>query len=74
MPFGFGGRGGYGRGGGRRFRGGRRWGWFGPRGPGGPPENCICSNCGVIMPHRLGPPCFHRRCPNCGSKMTRQFF
>ena len=71
MPFGFGrGRRGRGGGGGRGFRGGRQWGW----GPGRSPDNCICPNCGAIVPHRLGLPCFHTKCPKCGSQMTRQFF
>lgn len=75
MPFGFGKGGGKGgRGRARGFRGGRRQGWFGPRGPGGPPEICICPNCGTVVPHQLGLPCFRTRCPQCGSPMTRQFF
>ena len=77
MPFGFGrgwGKGGRGRG--RRSRGGRRPGSFGTGGfgPGGPPTNCICPNCGVIVPHQPAIPCFRTRCPQCGSPMTRQFF
>jgi len=75
MPFGFGrggGRGGRGRG--RGFRGGRRWGGFGSQGPTGPPETCICPNCGTIVPHQSGLPCFRTWCPNCSSPMTRQFF
>lgn len=66
MPFGFGrgkGRGGWGRG--RGFRGGRD--------PGGPPTNCICPNCSLIVPHKLALPCFRTKCPRCGSLMTRRF-
>lgn len=75
MPFGFGkgrGRGGDGRG--RGFGGSRGRGWFGPRGPVGPLETCICPNCERVVPHRRGLPCFQTRCPNCGAFMTRQFF
>jgi len=75
MPFGFGKgarRGGWGRG--RGFRGGRRRGWFGLGGPGGPPESCICPNCGIVVLHKRGLPCFQTKCSNCGSPMTRQFF
>jgi len=75
MPFGFG-RGGRGGGRGRSmgFRGGKKWGWFGPWGPAGPPETCICPNCGTVATHRSGLPCFRTKCHNCGSFMTRQFF
>ena len=72
MPFGFRrGRGRGGRGRGRGFRGGRGSGGFGP---GGPPVNCICPSCGLIVPHQRGVPCFQTRCSQCGSPMTRQFF
>ena len=66
MPFGFrkGGRG-------RGFRGGRGPGGFRP---GRPPTNCICPNCGAIVPHRPGLPCFQTRCARCDTPMTRQFF
>ena len=75
MPFGFGkGRGRGGRGHGRGFRGGRGRGIFGPQGPVGPPETCICPNCQTAVPHQLGLPCFRTRCPKCNSPMTRQFF
>ena len=68
MPFGFGrGRHGRGRGRGRDFRGGRGFG------PGGPPTNCICPNCGIVVPHRPASPCFQTKCPRCNSPMTRQF-
>lgn len=42
-------------------------------GPGGPPTNCICPQCGLAAPREPGIPCFQRRCPQCGSFMTRQF-
>lgn len=68
MRFSFGrgrGRGGPGRG--RGFRRGR-----GPEGF-GPPSNCICPNCGLIVPHKPGIPCFQTKCSRCGSPMTRRF-
>ncbi|HEC80898.1 MAG TPA: hypothetical protein ENI42_00520 [Thermoplasmatales archaeon] len=57
------GRDGTGPAGGRR--GGR--GGFG-LGPGG---ECICPNCGHKEPHQLGIPCYTRKCPKCGTPMTR---
>jgi len=71
MPFGSAkGRGSGKRGKGRRFRGGR-----GPRGfrSDGLPANCICPNCGLIVPQRPGLPCFKTRCISCGSALVRQF-
>ena len=68
MPFGFGTkRYGWGRRRGRGFRGGRGFG------PGGPPTNCICPKCGIVVPHHPASPCFQTKCPYCGSRMTRQF-
>ena len=69
MPFGFG------KG---RLRGkfgkGNRWG-RGRRGfeSGGPPANCICPECGAVIPHQSNIPCFQTKCPRCGSPMTRRF-
>ncbi|MDP8233816.1 MAG: hypothetical protein P9M06_03315 [Candidatus Saelkia tenebricola] len=69
MPFGFG-RGRKNAGGGKGLRGGRRfWNRSGEY-----PVNCICSSCGMIVPHKLGFPCFQTKCSRCGSPMTRQFF
>ncbi len=71
MPFGFG-RGGRkgGRGKGRGFGRGR-----GPEKfePGRFSSNCICPHCGLIEPHQPGIPCFQKKCPRCGSPMTRKF-
>ena len=49
-------------------RGKGRMGGFGA-GPGG---NCVCPNCGTVVPHQVGVPCVEMKCPNCGSPMTRE--
>ena len=56
------GGGGFGRGGRRGLGGGFS------RGPGG---DCICSNCGHREPHQLATPCYSKKCPKCGTSMTR---
>ncbi|RKX93042.1 MAG: hypothetical protein DRP84_09105 [Spirochaetes bacterium] len=53
---GLGSGGGMGRGGGRGL------------GPGG---YCVCPKCGYREPHTPGEPCMKKRCPKCGSVMTR---
>lgn len=60
--------GGFGLGG---SRGGGRGRGNGPRaaGPGG---ECVCSKCGHAEPHQRGVQCFERKCPKCGSVMTRR--
>jgi len=42
-------------------------------GPGGPPANCICPQCGLVVARDPGVPCYQRKCPQCGSLMARQF-
>jgi len=37
----------------------------------GPDGECICPNCGHRELHQLGVPCYNRKCPKCGSLMTR---
>jgi hypothetical protein len=69
MPFGFGK--------GRlrsKFGKGARWGRS-RRGfeSGGPPTSCICPECGMVLPHQPGIPCFQTKCPQCDSPMTRRF-
>jgi hypothetical protein len=67
-----------GRGGGRG--GGQGGGRGGGRGPGrmggskaaGPGGYCICPNCGHKVKHTLAKPCFLMKCPECGSRMTRE--
>ena len=39
------------------------------RGPGG---ECRCPNCGYSQPHQLATPCYHQKCPKCGSPMTHE--
>jgi hypothetical protein len=58
-----------GRGRGRgQGQGGRGLGGGFARGPDG---ECRCSNCGHREPHQLGVPCYDKKCPKCGSPMTR---
>ncbi|MDG6218160.1 MAG: hypothetical protein QCI00_01820 [Candidatus Thermoplasmatota archaeon] len=58
-----------GRGGGGFGRAGRRGlgGGFGI-GPGG---DCICPNCNYHENHELGVPCYNKKCPRCGTPLTR---
>jgi predicted Fe-Mo cluster-binding NifX family protein len=58
----------------------------GPRGPGGgqgrgrkggplaggPVGTCLCPKCGHREPHERGVPCVQRKCPKCGTSMTRE--
>ena len=59
---------GKGQGMGRKQGGAGRMGGFGA-GPGG---NCICLNCGNIIPHQQGVPCNQAKCPTCGIPMSRE--
>jgi len=49
-------------------RGGRGRGGGFAQGPGG---ECMCPNCGHRETHQLGVPCYSRKCPKCGTPMTR---
>jgi len=53
---------------------GQRFGWRGRMGGRalGPGGECFCINCGAAVPHQRGIPCFKRKCPKCGSFMTRR--
>jgi hypothetical protein len=51
-----------GRGGGQGRMGGKGYG------PGG---ECVCPSCGTRVPHQRGKPCNQRKCPKCGTAMTR---
>ncbi len=60
-----------GRGGGMgRGRGRGRMG--GDKAGAGPMGNCICPSCGAKVSHIRGTPCFDMKCPECGTKMTRE--
>ena len=37
----------------------------------GPDGECRCSNCGNTEPHQLVIPFYDKKCPKCGSPMTR---
>jgi predicted DNA-binding protein (UPF0251 family) len=53
---------------GRGFGGGGRMGRF----VAGPSGNCICPKCGYKEAHQTGIPCYQKKCPKCGSLMTRE--
>jgi hypothetical protein len=61
-------RGGRGTGVGRGMGGRGRMGGFGA-GPGG---NCVCPKCGHREPQIRGQPCMNKKCPECGTLMTRE--
>jgi len=33
---------------------------------------CVCPSCGYTEPHKIGTPCFSRKCPKCGKTLTRK--
>jgi predicted Fe-Mo cluster-binding NifX family protein len=39
---------------------------------GGPVGTCLCPECGHREPHERGAPCTQKKCPKCGTTMTRQ--
>jgi hypothetical protein len=40
--------------------------------PGAGPEGvCLCPNCKLSVPHKVGVPCYNMECPKCGAKMIR---
>ncbi len=57
-----------------RRRHGRECGRAEPEGP-STDETCgvcLCSQCGLEIPHRRGVPCFQSACPQCGGAMVRK--
>ena len=60
--------------------GGQGNGQGGGRGPGlgggpyaaGPGGYCVCPSCGHREAHTAGTPCYQKKCPQCGAKMTRE--
>lgn len=38
----------------------------------GPVSNCICPNCGTVVPKQPGIPCRQINCPKCGTQMMRE--
>jgi len=72
MPRGDGtGPGGQGPGGGRGMGQGAGRGRMGGFGAGAGGE-CVCPQCGKILPHERGVPCMQVNCPDCGVPMTRK--
>jgi predicted DNA-binding protein (UPF0251 family) len=53
---------------GRGFGSGGRMGGFAA----GPSGNCVCPKCGYKEQHQLSMPCYQKKCPKCGSPMTRE--
>jgi len=55
---------------GRLNAGGRlgRQGGFGA----GPSGFCVCPQCGYKEKHQIGVSCYNKKCPKCGSSMTRE--
>ena len=39
---------------------------------GGPAGTCLCPKCGHRESHERGVPCVQRKCPKCGTAMTRE--
>jgi len=38
----------------------------------GPSGNCVCPSCGHTVSHSRLTPCNKRKCPKCGTTMTRE--
>ena len=67
------GRGGMGPGGGQgQGRVGQGRGRMGGPLAGSAAGSCLCPDCGHREPHERGAPCVQKKCPKCGTAMTRQ--
>lgn len=44
----------------------------GPKHAGPSGSSCVCPSCGHHEPHEQGIPCNQKKCPKCGSSMTRE--
>lgn len=44
----------------------------GSRSGAGPAGECVCPECGTLVPHEAGIPCSFNQCPKCGAKMVRK--
>jgi len=51
---------------------GRGLGRMGGRFAAGPGGTCVCPKCGHEEPQTRGRPCMNKKCPKCGSRMTRK--
>jgi Zn finger protein HypA/HybF involved in hydrogenase expression len=38
----------------------------------GPGGECVCPNCGNVVPHQAGQPCNQMSCPKCGIRMVKK--
>jgi len=63
---------GQGQGGQGQGKGGRGQGRLGGPLAGGATGNCLCPKCGNREPHERGVPCLQKKCPKCGTAMTRE--
>ena len=52
--------------------GGKGQGRMGGPLAGGAVGTCLCPECGHREPHERGAPCTQKKCPKCGTTMTRQ--
>jgi hypothetical protein len=43
----------------------------GTRAGSGPGGSCKCPDCGAVVEHKQGVPCYQERCPNCGQPLVR---
>jgi predicted Fe-Mo cluster-binding NifX family protein len=56
----------------RQGQGARRGGRVGGSATADSTGDCVCPQCGEKEPHKRGMPCAERKCPKCGTVMTRQ--